>query len=192
MHGLTQEDIRPYTRHHFAGVWTVREPASMNAAPRSPYRHSACLTRGADGRTNGCIPGIKPRFHLTPEEFETVVLNTKSISECHQHLHALVVAKTGAEPGRDNQRKLQLMELAIANPAYLNGSTLPTDQQHALWRARGWTNNKALVARGPTVSLDEAKRELAQLPRVTTKARKQSKRRSNASCGGTTIARSYR
>ena len=157
--GLSRAMLRPYTEHYFREVWTVRDALMMDRV------RSLVL----DPTTR------PPMFHLAPEEFaaalrppETTEAQTvgDSADAGFARVEVAVLAKTGRLPQTRYcvDQELLRAEIETTAPDYIRLSALSLNVKAALWHASGW--HQIDQARDPTISLDAAKRELAQLTQL--------------------------
>ena len=153
--GLTREMLRPYTVHHFRQVWGVRDELMIDRA----------LGLIVETAT------LPPTFVLTPEEFALALrppegLEARKMGDSADHAHerveAAILAKTGHLPTArlGVESALRQAELEAGAPLYIRESALPMRLKVALWRSDGW--GPLLETEDPAISLEAAKRELAQ------------------------------
>ncbi len=94
--GIKRKQLRPYTRHHFGGVWYVRTTSMMDEA----------LEWIIDRKTG--------EFLLTPEEFsdaiETMKTEQASTVDFFDRLTCLVMKKHGRKPDSKYHVKRDLMQ----------------------------------------------------------------------------------
>lgn len=156
--GITRAQVREYTKHHFSGAKVVGSDYEM--------RRALSLLIDTSQRP--------PHFRLTPEEFGGVIQNaiTDGVGgfTFPDYLRVAIAEKTGEVP-KDKvdsleergqklvsvREKLIEIELNTEAPDYIQASSLPSAEKHALWKAQEWSPIKEIGE-----SLEAVKRAVAQ------------------------------
>jgi ParB/RepB/Spo0J family partition protein len=156
--GITRAQVREYTKHHFSGAKVVGSDYEM--------RRALSLLIDTSQRP--------PHFRLTPEGFGGVIQNaiTDGVAgfTFPDYLRVAIAEKTGEVP-KDKvdsleergqklvsvRAKLIEIELNTEAPDYIQASSLPSAEKHALWKAQEWSPIKEIGE-----SLEAVKRVIAQ------------------------------
>jgi len=139
--GIMRENLRPYTEKHFLGAFRVRETGPMEEV----------LDLLIDTEST------PPTFHLTPQEFETILDTSAKNYESHlDFMNRLLIAiteKSGRMPQNRSGTRIKLMEIEMAKdaPRYIQESPLPVGSRYVLWKTSG---------------PDSIKQELAQMASI--------------------------
>ena len=158
---LTRKQMRPYTRHYFAGVFFVREEEWMASA-------LDCLIN-----TNT----KPPSFYLTPGEFEGVfqdcdLVGRESHSNFIDRLRLAILDKGGENRPRESRGvRHELMQRAIdaEAPDYIRESALSTGDKYLLWKLPGDEAAKRKLAKERYISgaaKDDKERIVAAIAKV--------------------------
>ena len=178
--GLKREDLRPYTRFYFEGVWYLRDQSMMNF----------CLELIIDPTP------ATPAFLFTPEQFAAMVKQqqreSSSFADLEKRLKLAVIEKNGKLPDSNSNVRRALMERELNNgaPDFIKQSDLPLAERRALlryFRSHGDSEGIRHVAQQDKVARTNGSRRLDHAigdELIRFKVRKERQLRlDNMSCG---------